>query len=185
MRFDGIPDDWSEIEGVIRARAGLIPFGAGRARLTSKDGAREEDHFHDVDEIVTARRARARRSTTPSNRPHWKHLSSSRGGRPAELDDQEIQKMVPTPQALLAQSWLCALHHGSKLLRFQPRGPGKTESSGQNQLTPFASPAHSHSLSLNSTHSLSPRTTRHLHKLLQHPLRRRRPTRAIQQQHGD
>ena len=98
MRFDGIPDDWSEIEGVIRARAGLIPFGAGRARLTSKDGAREEDHFHDVDEIVTARRARARRSTTPSNRPHWKHLSSSRGGRPAELDDQEIQKMVPTPQ---------------------------------------------------------------------------------------
>ena len=84
MRFDGIPDDWSEIEGVIRARAGLIPFGAGRARLTSKDGAREADHFHDVDEIVTARRARARRSTTPSNRPHWKHLSSSRGGRPAE-----------------------------------------------------------------------------------------------------
>ena len=132
MRFDGIPDDWSEIEGVIRARAGLIPFGAGRARLTSKDGAREEDNFHDVDEIVTARRARARRSTTPSNRPHWKHLSSSRGGRPAELDDPEIQKMVPTPQALLAQSWLCALHHGSKLLRFQPRGPGKTESSGQN-----------------------------------------------------
>ena len=75
--------------------------GAGRARLMSKDGAREADHFHDVDEIVTARRARARRSTTPSNRPHWKHLSSSRGGRPTELDDQEIQKMVPTKQALL------------------------------------------------------------------------------------
>jgi hypothetical protein len=101
LRFDGIPDDRSGFEGVIRARAGLIPFGAGRARLTSKDGAREADHFHDVDEIVTARRARARRSTTRSNRPHWKHLSSSRGGRPTTLDDQEIQKTLTTPQALL------------------------------------------------------------------------------------